>query len=497
MNLTTRNSPQHKEAKISITFSRRPGGDKRIEMKKTLIPIITALLAVSIPISSGAQKPDAPATKAATTVPAPQTAKQLPLPATGYEKRLEKRNEFSSHTSRANSDSGDRQADWNYIYIKDFKTAEADGTKTYSAQLEIPDYWADRIIIMHTEGGRNSHRAYVNGVSVGASRDSGTPSEFNISTLLRKGTNTLSIEVPDDTPEPESGLTTKRTDIETWFLYSQPRTRIVDYRVGADINKSGDGELFVDVVVENDFRTEEKFNVGFDIFSPEGRLEEYGIKNLTMSGVSRDTLPFKAVIYGAGKKTWSAEKPDTYHLTLFIGDNGRVLEYIPINVGFGKTKFSDGNVYRNDKKVAIKHKTYNASTPDKLRKDIARFKKEGFNTILPDYPQPYWFYDICDRSGMYVIDQANINSSYGRDDMRIGGTPSNSPEWLPEYMERTKAMYYRSHNHPCIIAWSLGGDSGNGYNLYKTYLWLKETDPSRAVIYRSANGDWNNDITLK
>src|SRR5699024_7973769 len=77
-----------------------------------------------------------------------------------------------------------------------------------------------------------------------------------------------------------------------------------------------------------------------------------------------------------------------------------------------------------------------------------------------------------------------------------GGCLSNDPAWLPEYMERTQAMFYRSRNHPCIIAWSLGGDSGNGFNLYRTYMWLRAADPARPIVYRGAGGEWNNDLAL-
>lgn len=471
-------------------FIRRTKAAHQIEMKKILIPIFTFILA-SVPALANTQQP------LQSTNPTTETAGPLHLPKTGYENTLEMRSEFSSHTSRDNSDTGNRKTDWNYIYITDYSMTEPGKTKTYTAHVDIPDYWAGRIIIMHNEGGRNSHVVRVNDILVGSSRDSGVPSEFDITKYLCKGTNTIKLEIPADTAEPESGLTTVRPDITSWFLYSQPRTRIVDYTVWSKLRESGDGELYVDVVVANDFLTEEKFNVGFDVFTPAGRLAEYGIKEMTMTGNTRDTVHFKAVIYGAGKTLWSAEKPETYRLTLFIGDDGRILEYVPVNAIFGKTEYADGAVYRNGKKITVKHKTYNASTPDKLRSDIARFKKEGFNTLLPDFPQPYWFYDICDRAGMYVIDQVNINSAYERSNLRIGGTPSNDPAWLPEYMQRTQAAYNRTRNHPCVIAWSLGGDSGNGYNLYKSYLWFKENDPSRAVIYRGANGDWNNDLELR
>ena len=97
---------------------------------------------------------------------------------------------------------------------------------------------------------------------------------------------------------------------------------------------------------------------------------------------------------------------------------------------------------------------------------------------------------------MYVIDQANINPSYETGNRRIGGCLSNDPAWLPEYMERTQAMFRRSHTHPCIVAWSLGGQSGNGFNLYRTYLWLRTADPNRPILYDGAGGEWNNDLPL-
>ena len=101
---------------------------------------------------------------------------------------------------------------------------------------------------------------------------------------------------------------------------------------------------------------------------------------------------------------------------------------------------------------------------------------------------------LCDELGLYVIDRANINAPDRRDDRRVGGTPSNDPALADEYLERVKAMYYRSRNHTCVVAFALGGESGNGYNMYKAYEWLKSVEKSRPVIYTDADGEWNSDL---
>ena len=159
-------------------------------------------------------------------------------------------------------------------------------------------------------------------------------------------------------------------------------------------------------------------------------------------------------------------------------------EYIPFKVGFGLTELRDGKVYRFDKELQLKRREhFNALADAKATAAaVAQLKKEGYNTLCPDYPQPKWFYDVCDKAGMYVIDRANINSVAG-DDRKVGGTPSNDPALKDEYLRRVKAMYYRSRNHSCVIGFSLGGDmSGNGYNMYKAYQWLKSVEKSRPII---------------
>ena len=421
----------------------------------------------------------------------------LPLPQTTDRNRSDRRSEFMSYTIRATAAAGDRETDWNYLPVEQFsQTADSTGIH-YAFSFVPPEFWADRIILLHTEGSRNSHTVTVNGTEIGSARDSGVPSEFEIQSCVRSDApNRVVITLPNDTDEPESALADDRPALTGCFLYAQPRLRIRDYTIGTALNEDGSGTLFAEVVVENASHSSESFSLCFNVFSPQGKVEDFLSFPVSLDAGTCDTMHVEMPVYGAARNRWSAASPRLYSGNLFIRHGDRILEYVPFRTGFGQTAFADGRILRNGEPVQLRVARYDATSPDALRADIRRFKKAGYDTLWPHRPQPYWFYDLCDALGMYVIDQANIGTDYRTEDRRVGGTPSNDPAWLAEYMARTQAMFYRSRNHVCIIARSLGEPSGNGYNFYKTYRWLRQADPDRPVIYAGAEGEWNSDLDL-
>ena len=144
--------------------------------------------------------------------------------------------------------------------------------------------------------------------------------------------------------------------------------------------------------------------------------------------------------------------------------------------------------------LSLRPQRYNAAADEKTTAaEMKALKARGINTLLPDYPQPYWFYTLADRTGFYVVDCAAIYAPDARDDRSVGGTPSNDPRLTDEYLGRVKAMYHRSRNHTSITGFALGRDSGNGYNMYKAYQWLKSVERSKPVFYVGADGEWNSD----
>ncbi len=180
---------------------------------------------------------------------------------------------------------------------------------------------------------------------------------------------------------------------------------------------------------------------------------------------------------------------------LFTRRDGAYKEYIPLRTGFRDIVCRDGRWYSFGREIVLREARCNAAADrTATRTAMVQLKKQGINTLRPDHPQPAWYYDLCDELGLMVIDRADINAPAGRTDRRVGGTPSNDPSLVDEYLERVRAMYYRSRNHTCVIAYALGGASGNGYNMYKAYQWLKSAETQRPVFCEDADGEWNSDL---
>lgn len=255
--------------------------------------------------------------------------------------------------------------------------------------------------------------------------------------------------------------------------------------------------LRLDIVAQNSYNYDEPVTVGYDIYSPQGKLLEFNMTEVTIPGRSTDTVRFDPYIYGTFANKWEggAKSVPLYKVMLFTRRDGVYKEYMPMKIGFGKTELRDGKLMRLGKELTLKRVRCNAGTdPTATRRELLRLKGQGYNTVCPDCPQPAWFYALCDETGLYVIDRAAISAPERRGDRTVGGTPSNDPRLADEYLERVKAMYYRSRNFTCVVAFALGAPSGNGYNMYKAYEWLKSVEKSRPVIYEDADGEWNSDL---
>ncbi|MBQ8335384.1 MAG: hypothetical protein IJY45_04320 [Tidjanibacter sp.] len=418
----------------------------------------------------------------------------------GYHNVAPYRNEMITFSTRNLAEKGDRTAEKSYIDLESKLVAEsqadAEGNRTYTYRVELPLVWRDRAVFLHTRGGGNSRIVSVNGKEVGRCKDEYAPSEFEISAYLNDGPTDICITINNNDRRPAEMVAECGAKPEV-FLYSQPPIHIHDIAVEAVPSENGQhGVLSVMVVINSTRSAPEEVSVGYDIYSPEKELKYYDIRDITATGRGQlDTLNFKTNIYGAMERLWSAESPKLYDVTFYVKRNRIITEYLTIKVGFGRTSHNGEQILRNGKAIDIKPVYYNAAESAKTTEaDIKRFKKEGKNTILVDYPQPWWFYDICDRVGIYVVDQANINTDPKDGDMSRNGTLANNPEWLGEFVQRQQATWWRSRRHPSVIAYSLGGPSGDGYNMYKCYEWLKSVEPDRPIIY--SDGEWNSDLKL-
>ncbi len=409
------------------------------------------------------------------------------------------RTEFISFDTRDHAEKEKRESSPYYMPL-DLKTNNTTGPE-YSGKstvtVDIPYMWLDRDVFLHVGLDAEAYYVIVNGSTIGYLRDNSTPAEFNISPWITDGRNTITIEYSGRNDAGKMGYRSPHAENNV-YIYSQPKTRIENYTVTTRIDSTKTHCILrAEIALSNSYNSRETFRVGYDIYMPNGgKMVFYDLRDVTLEGNSRDTVVFEQRIYNnVMGNLWSAETPNIYDMTLNISYDKRWIEYVPVNVGFGETTFRDGVVYRNGKPLAIKAVSYAKAYKDLTPGHLKALKKAGYNTIMTDIPQPVWFYDMCDAAGMYVIESANIYSWDGAD-RRVGRNKRNDPAWLGLFMGRAQAMYARVKDRPCIIGWSIGGEEGNGYNMYKVYQWMKAQGDQRPVIFNYAEGEWNSDLSV-
>ena len=407
------------------------------------------------------------------------------------------RTDFSVYDTREDALKRDHSKTERHIRFAPKKLEVVETVEVWGQTVNTPTAWSDYNVYLHLQNTLKAYDLVVNEKLVASIEEASTPVDFLLAPYLRQGDNEILLLARESQYKELNIAATgnQAAQFEGSYLFAQHRKHIFDYDASI-VQNENKFQLELDVIVRNDFNFEEVTQVGYDIYSPDNKLIDYSVRDLSVAGRSVDTLQVRLALGANSNFLWSNKNPKLYRLTLYIKRDGKPREYISFNVGAGQTSFANGKLMRNGTPIVVKSAPYNANTNyDKTKAEIEALKAKGINTLLPDNPQPEWFYDICDNVGMYVIERANINPTQNSDNRKIGGTPSNDPTLVDEYLARIKAMYYRTRNHACIIAYSLGGDAaGNGYNMYKAYQWLKTVEKNRAIICTSANGEWNSDI---
>ena len=412
------------------------------------------------------------------------------------------RTEFLCYDKRNDAKGDVRINNDKYIDLRPTLQFEGEGSvrAVYEQEIIVPASWNDYHAYLHTENVGGDYTIFINGTQITSAIDRYTPTEMYISPYLDQGKNVVAIVVVDEpymAAVAEGMSQPQRKQFDNCYLFAQRRLGIYDFNVRlVPDSLARFAELQLDVIADNAFSTVEVIEVGYDFYAPDGKLMEYSVNDLAMEGFTRDTMRFTPYIYHSNPNRWSPANPKLYDLTLYVKRSGILWEYIPLKVGFAEYGYTEGgDITAFGKVLTLKKEVYNAAADaTTTEREIKALKQRGVNCLTPDYPQPRWFYDICDRVGIYVIDCAAVASPSWADDRTLGGTPANAPELVDEYLRRVETMYHRAQNHVSIIAFSLGKKAGNGYNLYKAYELLKSKGDSRAIIYEDADGEWNTDL---
>ncbi|MGD8779899.1 MAG: glycoside hydrolase family 2 TIM barrel-domain containing protein [Ignavibacteria bacterium] len=394
-----------------------------------------------------------------------------------------------------------------YVQKNPFVDMENNSFGYYRKEFNLPQTWQGRQVFIHFGAIKSAGYVWVNGKKVGFSKDGKTPAEFDITPYLQTGKNIIAVEVIRWTDGSYlecqdfwrmSGITREV------YIYSQPKIRIRDFFAKALLDdKYTDGVFSLELEMKNHLNKKSNVTAEYEILDNEGKTIISESKQILISqNDSIGFIKFDGVVKNV--KQWSAEIPNLYTLLITTKDeNGNVLEMTSSKIGFRSIEIKDGVLLVNGKRILIKGVNLHEFDPvmgqvineDLMMEDIKQMKRHNINAVRTShYPQPEQWYKLCDKYGMYLVAEANIESHAMGYDLRKGGTLGNDPDWLDAHMFRIKNSVERDKNHPSVIFWSLGNEAGNGYNFYNTYLWVKERDNTRPVQYERAKLEWNTDI---
>ncbi len=378
---------------------------------------------------------------------------------------------------------------------------------SYRRTFEVPASWKDRRILICFDGVRSAFYLWINGKSVGYSQGSKTPAEFDVTDVVRwDKVNVLAVEVYrySDGSYLEDQDYWKISGIERdVYLHSVPPVRIRDFYARAELDQDSiNGVLSVEAELQNllpdDFGSG---SLSLMLFDQDDRqvlhLEQDSIK---FDEAGEVHVEFSQPVLKPHH--WTAETPYLYQLVLILKKSPEmVLQAVGCRVGFRNVEIKEGILRVNGRPVILKGVNRHEHDPEtgrfvteaSMRHDIQLMKQFNLNAVRTShYPNAPLWYDLCDEYGLYVVDEANIEShGMGYDpDVTLG----NNPLWERAHLDRIERMVERDKNHPSVIVWSLGNEAGDGVNFQAAYSWIKQRDKTRPVQYEQADLREHTDI---
>ena len=362
---------------------------------------------------------------------------------------------------------------------------------SYRREFVIPADWNGKDIVAHFGAVSSNMYLWVNGKFVGYSEDSKLEAEFDLTPYVKPGQkNLIAFQVfrwCDGSYFEDQDFFRYTGVARDCYLYARNKKRIDDIRVVPDLDAEyKSGSLTVNLSLKGNTAVS---------------LELLDAANKTVA---------TAEVKGAGKQSsvirvdnpnkWTAETPYLYTLRATLKEGGKVTEVVPLKVGFRKIELKNSQLLVNGQPVLFKGADRHEMDPDggyvvsreRMIQDIQIMKKFNLNAVRTcHYPDDSFWYDLCDKYGIYVVAEANLEShGMGYDEATLAKVPS----FKKTHLERNQRNVQRNYNHPSIIFWSLGNEAGYGSNFDAAYDWVKKEDPSRAVQYERSGYEGKTDI---
>lgn len=361
---------------------------------------------------------------------------------------------------------------------------------TYRKVVEVPANWSGKEIFAHFGSVTSNINLYVNGKFVGYSEDSKLEAEFNLTKFLKPGKNLIAFQVfrwCDGSYLEDQDFWRFSGVGRDCFLYTRNKTYIRDIELTPDLDENyTDGSLAVKLALTG------KGDVALQLSDASGQV--VAEKTIAGSGSVETTLEVK------DPAKWTAETPVLYHLTATLSKSGKLVEVIPLKVGFRKVEMKNNQLCINGQPILVKGVNRHELDPDggyvvsreRMIQDILMMKKYNVNAVRTcHYPDNALWYELCDQYGLYVVAEANVEShgmGYG------DRTLAKNAQYELAHLQRNQRNVKRNFNHPSVIVWSMGNEAGFGKNFEECYKWIKAYDGSRPVQYEQAKGNEYTDI---
>ncbi|MBN1482333.1 DUF4981 domain-containing protein [candidate division KSB1 bacterium] len=372
---------------------------------------------------------------------------------------------------------------------------EANETGLYRLEFVVPDAWSGKEVFLHFAGVQSAMTVWVNGETVGYSQDSMLPAEFNITEKIVPGKNLLAVQVirwSDGSYLEDQDFWRLSGIYRDVTLVARPKVYVRDVQIVTDLDND-----YQDAALKIEFDIKNASTQNVDGYSLNIQLTGHGQRvneTITLPEIAKEqeeTITFSQKI--AHPEKWSAEIPNLYTITFELRDaQGLVQEAISRQIGFRKVELKDGQLLINGQAPYFKGVNRHEIQPDAGRvvseetmvQDIILMKQHNINAVRTShYPNHTRWYELCDEYGIYVIDEANIESHELWADRKI--YLDEKPEWQRAFVTRGTAMVERDKNHASIIMWSMGNETGYGTAFDVMFEEMKAIDPTRPIHYES------------
>ena len=367
---------------------------------------------------------------------------------------------------------------------------ENNNVGSYRKEITLPADWKGKDVFAHFGSAVSNLYLWVNGQFVGYSEDSRLEAEFNLTKYLKPGKNLIAFQIfrwCDGTYLEDQDIIRLSGIARDCYLYTRNPQYIQDIRVTPDLDAAyKDATLNVALNLIGNATAE------LNLLDNKGEV----IATASAKGAGKKTVTIDV----ANPLKWTAETPNLYTLVANLKSGDKLIESIPVKVGFRKIELKGGQILVNGQAILFKGvnrhemdpETGYLVTPERMIQDIRIMKEYNINAVRTcHYPDNNLWYELCDKYGLYVVAEANIEShgmGYG------DKTLAKNPLYDKAHLERNQRNVQRGFNHPSIIFWSLGNEAGFGPNFEACYKWIKAEDPSRAVQYEQAHGNEFTDI---